>query len=110
MTRAKKSRRPTRVEKKAKKAIHSARRTVEAHDSIEQRAVQVLNGLQQRVRELEEVQERFRGHLFGAFLAKAIEAEGGAPEPKFSDALMQAFPEWFKGREAAPWMAFSQRQ
>ena len=100
----------TRAEKKAKKALHAARRTVAAHAALEQRAVEVLNGLQRRVMELEEVQERFRGHLFGAFLAKALEAEGGAPEPKFSDAVMTAFPEWFTGREAAPWMAFSSQQ
>lgn len=100
----------TRAEKKAKKALHAARRTVQAHANIERQAVAVLEGLQHRVRELEEIQERFRAHLFGAFLAKALEAEGGAVEPKFTDAVMAAFPEWFRGKEAAPWMAFSSRQ
>lgn len=94
----------TRAEKKARKAAHAARRVVEAHAQLEQRAVQTIDSLAAEVRQLREVQERFRAHIFGAFLGRAL-----GEEQKFSDALLQAFPEWFKGYEEAPWMVFSQQ-
>lgn len=94
----------TRAEKKARKAQHAARRVVAAHAELEQRAVAVIDGLRREVEGLRSVQEAFRAHIFGAMLARAL-----GDEPKFSDALLTAFPEWFKGHEEAPWMAFSQQ-
>lgn len=95
----------TRAEKKARKAQHAARRVVAAHAELEQRAVAIIDQLRKEVEMGREIQERFRAHIFGAMLARAL-----GDEEKFSDALLKAFPEWFKGYEEAPWMAFSQQQ
>jgi len=100
----------TKAERKAKKATHRARKVVEAHAQLEQRTVAVIDGLSRRVEELEAVQAAFRATLFGAFLARGLEAEGVGVEPKASDAWMAAFPEWFRGKEDRPWMALSQQQ
>ncbi len=94
----------TKAERKARKAKFSARRTVEAHADLEQRAVSMLDSLQREVVVLRGVQDAFRAHIFGAMLARAL-----GDEEKFSDALLKAFPEWFKGHEEAPWMALSQQ-
>lgn len=64
-----------------------------------------MREMQQELETLREVQTRFRHVLFGAFLGRAL-----GDETKMSDALLAAWPEWFKGKEGAPWMAFSERQ
>lgn len=93
----------TKAERKARKAQHAARRVVATHAELEQRAVAVIDELRREVATLREVREAFRAHIFGAMLARAL-----GDEEKFSDALLKAFPEWFKGHEEAPWMALSQ--
>ena len=95
----------TKAERTARKAKHAARRVVEVHADLEQRAVGVIDSLRREVTVLRGVQEAFRAHIFGAMLARAL-----GDEEKFSDALLKAFPEWFKGHEEAPWMALSERQ
>lgn len=95
---------PTKAERKARKAKHAARRVVETHANLEQRTVALIDQMSRELTMLREVQERFRGHIFGAFLARAL-----GDEEKFSDAVLKAFPEWFKGHEEAPWMALSQQ-
>ncbi len=95
--------RRTKAERKARKAQHAARRVVEAHAALEPRAVAIIDELRREVVIGREVQEAFRAHIFGAMLGRAL-----GQEEKFSDALLKAFPEWFKGHEEAPWMALSQ--
>ncbi len=94
----------TKAEKKARKAKFAARKTVEAHGDIEQRAVAVMDSLQREVIELRGIREAFRHMLFGAFMARGL-----GEEPKLSDAVLQSRPEMFKGHEEAPWMALSQQ-
>lgn len=96
--------RRTKAERAARKAKHKARKVVEAAQVLEPKAVALIDQLTNEVTQLREIQERFRGHIFGAFLARAL-----GDEEKFSDAVLKAFPEWFKGYEEAPWMALSQR-
>ena len=93
----------TKAEKKARRAQHAARKVVEVHAHLEQRAVDVIDNLRREVELGRQVQEAFRAHIFGAMLARAM-----GNEELFSDALLKAFPEWFKGHEEAPWMALSQ--
>lgn len=95
----------TKAEKKARKAQRAARVVVATHAELEQRAVSVIDELRREVVALRGVQEAFRAHIFGAMLSRAL-----GDEEKFSDALLKAFPEWFRGHEEAPWMALSQVQ
>ncbi len=93
----------TKAEKKARKAQRAARVVVAKHAELEQRAVSVIDSLRREVATLRGVQEAFRAHIFGAMLSRAL-----GDEEKFSDALLKAFPEWFRGHPDEPWMALSE--
>ncbi len=93
----------TKAERKARKATRSARVVVAAHAELESKAVAVIDSLRREVVTLRGVQEAFRAHIFGAMLSRAL-----GDEEKFSDALLKAFPEWFRGHESEPWMALSE--
>ena len=95
-------RKKTKAEKKALRATHKARRLEEMHRQLEGRAVAVIDAMSRELAMLRETQERFRHVLFGAFLGRAL-----GDEPKLSDAYLAERAEWFKGKEAEPWMLFS---
>lgn len=89
----------------ASRRERQAASVIEAHKALEMQAVRMLEEMRRELTTLREVQVRFRHVLFGAFLGRAL-----GDEVKMSDALLAAWPEWFKGKEEAPWMAFSERQ
>ena len=91
-----------RLEKRAKKALHRARRIEETHRELEARTVAVIDGLRREVETLRAAQESTRHILFGAFLGRAL-----GDEPKLSAAVLAERAEWFRGHEEAPWLLFS---
>lgn len=91
-------------EKKKLRAAARRERQAAAVISTQADAVRVMERMAAELNALREVQIRFRHVLFGAFLARAL-----GDEMKMSDALLAAWPEWFRGKEDAPWMAFSER-
>lgn len=93
----------SRAEKKLRAA---ARRERQARVVVQTgaRAAQVMEQMHRELETLREVQTRFRHVLFGAFMARGL-----GEESKLSDAILEAWPEWFKGKESTPWMAFSER-
>ena len=94
----------TRALKRERKAKFDLRMVVNATKEREARTEAVFRELVREVETLRGVQEAFRAHIFGAMLSRAL-----GDEEKFSDALLKAFPEWFRGHEEAPWMALSER-
>lgn len=97
----------SRAERKFRAAARRERqasKVIEAHAQLETHAVRVMEEMKRELTTLREVQVRFRHVLFGAFLGRAL-----GDETKMSDAIMAAWPEWFRGKEEAPWMAFSER-
>lgn len=78
------------------------RAEVEAAGAI-MKADQLIKDMSTEILRLREMVERQRGMLFGAFLGRAL-----GEEPRLSDAMLQAFPEFFAGEPEAPWMVFRQ--